>query len=956
MKLKAFLQITSGGSALMCAMLATTAYASPQETTSSAKKSPQTTDEQTAEDAAVQADPATVKRDRVIVAGSDSEGSQITNDGNASDIVVVGIRGSIDSALERKRTSKQVVDSVVSEDAGKLPDNNVPAALSRISGVNITRERGQGGAITIRGLQGVQTTINGNDVEVGDGRGVNLADIPAELLKAVDVYKSRGASQPEGGVGGTVNIELRRPLELKKGLLIAGSVRGQYNDVVDKISPYASLLASYRFDTGMGEMGLLLNGSFTRTNYAEALVENESPGRFGGNARDSLPAGVRATAIAPYRIRYGQNDGVREQPALSAAYQWRPSSNLNFILEGQYFGSRSRDRYAGLSLQTREDYLTLSNVVVGQSGALQSATFSNERRDDARNITFGVPTFTFGGDTANRSRTIINNFETHWSGGIAHIDFSLQYQNHKNEDYAVGFSQRYRQATIANVNFNDPIVDGGIPTFTLPGVNLADPAQSQLGSFGDRTRLDRTRNFIGQIDTALDLSQNGFLRRLQVGARYEYRKQALQQGYRNVRFDNFPQPLLGAINIPTALIAPNINGNTPTSFAVLDSKYLFDNFAALRPQILALRPDGFDGDGPRTSIAAFFAGDRPAYDRGQSGNYIENRFAAYGELNWATSLGFPVEGAIGLRYVNLFGNVDGVLFREGVQSDNSARSNTVDLLPSASAVWHFTPKFQMRTAFNINIQRPSFYALRGAYGIDRPTDPNTNVFAGNPGLRPTRDQNFNATLEWYPRAGMSLTAGAFYKRQTGFIYYTARFEPVPPLGGAVRQVFRERNAGPGEILGFEFATTVPFFFLPDFLKGFGVSANATYIPTATLAVPDIFGENFQDVRASFTSKFTANAVLFYEAGKLSGRLAYNWRSNFKTSIDAANPGFIGLGDPQQRLDAALNYTPVPLLTLSLEGNNLLRNIDHYRSDRYRDLSSGLRSQARTIQASARFRF
>jgi len=95
-----------------------------------------------------------------------------------SDIIVVGVRQSIASSLARKRDSKNIVDSVVAEDAGKLPDNNVPEAIARVPGVNITRGEGQGGDVTIRGLQGIQTTINGNDVPVGDGRNLSCPTFP----------------------------------------------------------------------------------------------------------------------------------------------------------------------------------------------------------------------------------------------------------------------------------------------------------------------------------------------------------------------------------------------------------------------------------------------------------------------------------------------------------------------------------------------------------------------------------------------------------------------------------------------------------------------------------------------------------------------------------------------------------------------------------------------------------
>ncbi|WP_033963392.1 TonB-dependent receptor plug domain-containing protein [Sphingomonas sp. Ant H11] len=211
---------------------------------------------------------------QAVAAGADS--ATYKGEGG-NDIVVVGLRASLKSARDRKRNSKQIVDSVDAEDAGKLPDNNVPEALARVSGVQIDRAHGEGQNVTIRGLGDVQTTINGFEAASAGSRALNLADIPAELLKSVQVYKTRSADQIEGGIAGTVNVELRRPLDLKKGLTVAGSFRETFSDIGNTKSPYASLLLADRFDTPIGEMGFLLNGSYTKNNYNENYVAAESP-------------------------------------------------------------------------------------------------------------------------------------------------------------------------------------------------------------------------------------------------------------------------------------------------------------------------------------------------------------------------------------------------------------------------------------------------------------------------------------------------------------------------------------------------------------------------------------------------------------------------------------------------------------------------------------------------------
>lgn len=297
-------------------------------------------------------------------------------------IIVRGVRGSVEAAARQKQNAKQIVDSVVAEDVGKLPDNNVPEALSRITGVQIDRARGQGQGVSIRGLSEVQTTINGNNTNLGDGRSVNLADIPAELLKQVDVYKTRSADQVEGGLAGTVNVELRRPFDLKPGWTVAGSVRGALDDLSDKVSPYASVLVANRFDTPIGEIGMLINGSWTRTIYRENYIESESPSvpccdGVPGSVQYSLPADMRDTVI-PYRAYYGLEAGNVRRPSINAVLQWRASDEVEFVLEGGYIGSREQRQLDRMYLQTREGGYQFSNLQLMPDGrTIRSMTVTN---------------------------------------------------------------------------------------------------------------------------------------------------------------------------------------------------------------------------------------------------------------------------------------------------------------------------------------------------------------------------------------------------------------------------------------------------------------------------------------------------------------------------------------------------------------------------------------------------
>src|SRR4051812_34226981 len=187
-------------------------------------------------------------------------------------VVVTGVRASLTKSLANKRTSDQVVESVVAEDIGKLPDNNVVEALQRVTGIQVTdRAGGEVGTLSIRGLPDVQTTWNGRTIFTASGTQVALQDIPSTLVRQIDVYKTRDASQLETGIAGQVDVKSLRPFDFK-GQKISLSARETYLDPAKKANPQLSGMYSNRWETSIGEVGALINLSASRTKYRNESV------------------------------------------------------------------------------------------------------------------------------------------------------------------------------------------------------------------------------------------------------------------------------------------------------------------------------------------------------------------------------------------------------------------------------------------------------------------------------------------------------------------------------------------------------------------------------------------------------------------------------------------------------------------------------------------------------------
>lgn len=926
---------------------------------------------------------------RQAAASTQSDG--VTNTVAGGDIIVTGLRKSVAASVNRKRNARQIVDVVTSEDAGKLPDNNVVEAMARVTGVTVTRSLGRADGFNIRGLDGVQTTINGIEGASatgpgGSGRALNLSSVPAELVKSIEVYKTRTADQIEGGIAGTVNVELRRPLDLRKGWTVAGSVKDQYAELGKLWSPSGTLLVANRFDTGIGEIGFLVNGAYTKTNYLEAYNYTESPDLVGCPTcviRQSLPASQRDTLTTPYRAAYGANEGDRTQRSISAALQWRASSKLNFVLEGSYFDEKGRDQYNSLFVRTREDYYTLQNIRTSPSGVLLGYDILNLPDASGKFANFGKISAGFtGNENHNTTKNYRTNFETHFAVPGFTIDAGVQYQWSDFDYFATGHSGNYLGLNRARVDFDSPKVAGNGPYFTF-NVAPTDSSLARIESLFDNLGSNKITQFSTQLDARKEVSPEGFLRAVKLGYRFARNTSVTSSSYRFAGwFDPARQLSLSALPGVGALsITPELPGGSALSWIQLDSAQLYANWPAVTKFIVANNPEVLDGPGRNLGVASLFGTAKPnASDPVYTYGTKENVFAAYGTLDYGLKALFPIDGQIGLRYVNTYSSIEGNnvqlgrpllnasgqptgVFGPDVAGVTAVRANYVDLLPSAFGTVHFTSQLQLRLSYSHNVQRPGLYDLRNFRQINY-RDPNDGVYAGNPDLKPTKTDDYNASLEWYFGRGGILSLGAFSKNQVGFIYYTRQIEFVPEVG-ATRNVFKPRNAGPGQTQGLEFQGTSFFSFLPGPLRNLGATVNATWIPTARLSLPveaanQVDGSpvayDLIERRAPFASRWTYNLIGYYESPTFSTRLAYNWRSEYQTGVDAVNQSYIISSRATSRLDGAINYTPVKYLTFTLEGSNLLNAIDRNYYFIYPELPNGVRAMSRTITVGARFRF
>ncbi|MBV8853568.1 MAG: TonB-dependent receptor plug domain-containing protein, partial [Sinobacteraceae bacterium] len=183
------------------------------------------------------------------------------------EVVVTGYRASVQSALDQKRAAIQPIESIVAEDIGKMPDQNIAESLQRLPGVSINRSGGKGTQVLIDGLQNNLITLNGEVLLTGreifssgeaSGGASNiqyssLEGIPSEEIGGIDVVKNPTAQNREGGLGGIVDIKTRSPLAQHDGLNLAGNLRGtKAQSQQGGPTPVATLVAGFKFSDRFG--------------------------------------------------------------------------------------------------------------------------------------------------------------------------------------------------------------------------------------------------------------------------------------------------------------------------------------------------------------------------------------------------------------------------------------------------------------------------------------------------------------------------------------------------------------------------------------------------------------------------------------------------------------------------------------------------------------------------------
>ena len=834
---------------------------------------------------------------------------------SSEDIVVTGIRSSLQGALNAKRNAAQVLDAISAEAIGKFPDKNVGEALQRVTGVQLTRSDGEGSGITIRGADPSLNRVEINGVTalsttVGGGRDVDFRDLPSEFVNRLEVVKSATADMTEGGVGGTVRVITRRPFDNGGKPYLAGSAQAIYADIGDHMDPRLALIGSDTFANGT--IGVLVSGTFENRNVESHQARTTGWVQLDS---DSNTAGMQAYDLNndgvgdffPDIPRYVINRLETRRYALNGILEWRPSDDFKAYVESNWTKSIQSVTSQYLQTGTSGGIVDTENTIIGPDNTVEYLVMTNNT-SKAQTSQLGVSYRNILGDIKRTTYNVALGAD--WTTGNLTLTPKISLSKAKAYNNEIN-------ATAAVTGMSSLIVDysngQNAPNIILPNDPTTTAGINQLTVLR-RPRYDDQTEKMAKLDAEYK-TDGGLFTSFKIGGQYRDLTVKSRFYTRTTTLNGFSDPAV------QSQIDSIVSGN-----AALGTSPFFHTGNL-----------GFTGDysgwlnmtqGVADAVGIpdpFAEGGCPANADGTCQVYTdtwkvgERNLAGYGQASFAFDVGaVPVSGVIGARVVNTKVNTSGYLSTGGVISPVSYDSNSTEFLPSINMKAELIPnKLMARATATEVMARPLPQQLAPRFTIDVV---GLSGSRGNPDLQPFRARQYDAGLEYYINRTSFASVTYFRKEISSFIQNTT--EPYTDASGVTYTITVPTNGTQKvTINGVEAGAQIAFDFIDvPVLKQMGVVANYTYSKDSGYEGKDYFtGDSlpFQGL-----SRHAYNISAYYEDDVVSLRGAYNWRSKYLITAQGRgnNPEF---GEAYGQLDASLNVTLMPGISMFLEGVNLL---------------------------------
>lgn len=840
-----------------------------------------------------------------------------------TEVVVTGYRAASRAAVRAKKSSLVIMDTVSQDDIGRLPDLNIVEAsrrivgLSTVGGLDATKNRDIYQRAAIRGLDPKYNliTLDGSPLASSEWtvRGARLEQFPATLVARIEAIKSVTAEYDPHALGGQLNLVSKSAFDRPDHFLAMNASVGMNSSAgkfiaSSKPSLRADITAAQRFGANK-EFGVVVSGEYQHL-YSSAITE--LPGDTAGAGWSYYTVAGTATPfrslsatgyMAPVRIQDFAFDNERTRESLNAKFEYRPNDQLSASLFAGYYHDEDKE--------TRSEILTIpGGAVTGQTAT--SGSFATG--DYQQGIVYQPQTRKTSFYNGKLAYALTDSLTVSAVASTSHATYD--------EDRIF---QKWAGAVTPGKTSTTPIANYGF-TYTLddgrPHIIYANPAAAlDLDSYKLLYIRDVKRKSYSDVTygkAALDWNSKeedrGF--GAKVGVSYTRTKVNFDVTYSELTSaDVAGQAAIGGLSgLLYDKRTPSRENGVP---------YLTLNYNKVLAMVDA-------------KSAYFIATNQTVNNFADDFNDVEQVAAAFAELQFKTDRFF---GQVGLRNdattVDILTNQASTITGSTAYTPLSRTDKYTYVLPSALAIYNFTPEMRVKGAVTQTIGRPDYsqYAARSSFSVS--TGGVLTVNIGNPALKPLKATNYDLSYEWYlPRSGL-FSAAVFHKDIDGLIFTgSSAGSPAQYQGVTYANVVLSQplNAGSGKVDGLELSYEQnQLSFLPAWAKGLGFNTNLTLLD-GRFDVPMSKASQAQGQSATRTVSglilqpdYVVNATLFYVRGPFEGRVSYNKIGKALQSVDLDTPDRDLYQMARDQVDVQFRYSVTPKLDVVLQGQNIGRS-------------------------------
>ncbi|MGB8601097.1 MAG: TonB-dependent receptor, partial [Rhizomicrobium sp.] len=857
-------------------------------------------------------------------------------------VVVTGRRAAMKTAVDIKQNSDQIVDSVVADDVGKLPDASVTEVLQRIAGVSITHFGAagdpdhysvEGSGVAIRGMTQVNSTLNGREsFSANGGRALLWEDVPPELMSAVNIYKSSTADQLEGGVGGTVDLRTHMPFDFD-GLTVRATAGGSYGDFIKEAHPSGSVLVSDRWDTGIGEIGLLVDMAYSDLSYRNDTMQIEPYYPHVGVNQSGSWSTRSDTVYIPGGFDYRTSDIDRKRAGFYEALQWKPMEGLSFYQTSfvSYYNSKT-SAYAlmdaageAMTLGADSTWSKLTNYELDKNNSVTYA--DNLVNSNFRSYTpYGMTCVRENGTSVTNSDntggdcSLSSNITEYSASNNRTTDLTEGFNWLPNDSWRVSGAFQYVHSTSGTDSlavYGSTMVSAismdlrnAYPEITIPNASsLVDASATNWAATMDHHARNSGTELAANVDAEWTPSGIPVLKSVAFGLRTSSRKENdsdtgynytslspwyadyttagnsmhyFSQDSSDVDTVTFKNYFRGKIAVPGSALFPSLAKVKEINTAYWHEKYSYDSDSTGNDQFDSLGRDTNHGVNQTVSgyVSAKFASSDGFFGMPYDGNvgvrvvYNHNYSSGYIKQTQSTDLAWT---SADVTSGNTFDIPNAYTYREGGRDTwNALPSFNFDVMP--------TDRVHARLALSETMGNMSFSYMQAGGSMSVSTTNNVvrgfTASTGTPDLKPQLSRNLDLSLEWYGDNGDAAHISGFWKSIKNYITYGVSSEEMTfnlgSYGDQTRSatVTNYMNSDKETVIrGFEAGFTKFADFLPAPFDGLGIDANFTYIDSRSPgdASYDMNGNLITGMPVDMLSRYNYNVTGMYEKGPFSVR-------------------------------------------------------------------------------------